>query len=456
MHRRRVLLVGFLVLVLPHSAVADSPPRPNILVCMADDWGWPSSPLYGDMAAVTPAFERLARDGVLFHRAYCSVPSCTPSRASFLSGQDFFRLKETSCLWGEFPKRLPIYTDLLAEQGYALGLASKGWGPGSFAASGRKHNPAGPVVGDFGAFVRSLPDDKSFCFWLGSQDPHRPYRKDSGVKAGFDPDRVIVPKFLPDEPVVRRDLCDYLAEVARFDAEVGQAIKVLEETGRYDNTLIIMTGDNGMPFPRCKMNLYDWGVRQPLVIAWKARIPTGRSCDDFVSLIDIAPTILDAVGVPLPDEMTGRSLLPMLLSTASGVLDQTRDSVVTGREWHGVSYPMRSIRTRRYSYIRNYRPDVRPLFADDGPTKQRILERPSTDNCSQYEDLCFGLRPAEELYDLDADPYEISNKASDPAYATILETMRKRLDDYLVARQDPRALGDTSFFDSFVPIRRKR
>ena len=146
----------------------------------------------------------------------------------------------------------------------------------------------------------------------------------------------------------------------------------------------------------------------------------------------------------------------MRVSTASGVIDQTRDSVVTGREWHGGSYPMRSIRTRRYSYIRNYRPDVQPLFGDDSPTKQRILQRPSTDNCSHYEDLCFGLRPAEELYDLDADPYEISDVAADPSYAKVLETMRKRLDDYLTARRDPRALGDTSFFDSFVPTARKR
>jgi len=323
MHRRMILLVSLFLLVKPVDGMAQPLSRPNILVCMADDWGWPNSPLYGDQAAVTPNFDRLARDGVLFHRAYCSAPSCTPSRASFLAGQDFFRLKETSCLWGEFPKDLPIYTDLLAEHGYALGLVSKGWGPGSFAAGGRKHNPAGPVVEDFADFVRSLPKDQPFCFWLGSHDPHRPYRNDSGVEAGFDPDRVIVPKFLPDEPVVRRDICDYLFEVARFDAEVGKAIKVLEETGRFDNTLIVMTGDNGMPFPRCKMNVYDWGVRVPLVITWKARIPAGRISDDFVSFIDIAPTILEAAGVPVPREMTGRSLLPMLMSNRSGAMDET-------------------------------------------------------------------------------------------------------------------------------------
>jgi len=116
---------------------------------------------------------------------------------------------------------------------------------------------------------------------------------------------------------------------------------------------------------------------------------------------------------------------------------------------------MRSLRNRRYAYIRNYKPDVEPRVADDGPTKQRILERTSKEKCSYYEDLCFGLRPAEELYDLVDDPYEMTNLAENPAFAAILKSMRKQLDDYLVARGDPRALGDTVFFDSFVPIKRK-
>lgn len=463
MNRRVFLATGAGLLRRTRSGAAG--PRPNILLCIADDWAWPHASVYGDRVVRTPTFDRIARQGVLFTNAFCAAPSCTPSRAAILTGQAPHRLAEGGNLWGFLPARYPVYTDQLEQAGYFVGFTRKGWGPGDFKAGGRRRNPAGDAFKSFQEFLAATPADRPFCFWFGSQDPHRPYEPDSGVKSGLRIEDAPVPPCWPDAPEVRRDILDYYFEVQRFDREVGEILALLEKRGRLENTLVVVTSDNGWPFPRAKANLYDGGSHVPLAIAWPARIRGGRTLEDFVNLADLAPTFLEAAGLkPLP-EMTGRSLMGLLTGAEK---PGSRREVFLERERHAnvrrgnLSYPCRAIRTREYLYIRNFRPDRWPagdpeLYyavgpfgdCDEGPTKRYILERRDDPKFARYFELCFGKRPAEELYDLRRDPHQMVNVAERKEYAGVQRRLRARLEQWMTETGDPRATVDDDRWDHY-------
>lgn len=437
--------------------------RPNILFCIADDWGWPDAGAYGDTVVKTPAFDRVARDGVLFENAFVTSPSCTPSRNSILTGQFHWRLGAGANLWSSLAPVHATYPRLLEDAGYHVGHAGKAWGPGDWKALGRTRHPAGePIRQGFAAFLESRPSEKPFCFWLGSSDPHRPYDEGSGRKAGIDPSKVRVPSDLPDCETVRSDLADYLFEVQRFDRDLAKALAILDATGEAANTILVITGDHGMPFPRHKTHLYDSGTHVPLAIRWPAVVKPARRVTDFVSLADLAPTFLDAAGLAVPPVMTGRSLMPLLAAEGSGRIDPARDHVLVGRERHTpaqespslAGYPMRAIRTDAWLYIRNVEPDRWPsgapagstkgwLYADcdDSPSKRFLMDHHGNPAVKPFFDLAFAKRPAEELYDLANDPGQIANVAADPRHAGAKADLARRLQEALVVAEDPRVAG---------------
>jgi uncharacterized sulfatase len=439
------------------STQADA--RPNILFCIADDWGWPHTGALGDKVVRSPTFDRVAREGVLFPYTYCASPSCTPSRGSILTGQMFWRLEEGGNLWSTLPKKFAVYPDMLEAAGYHVGLMKKGWGPGDFKVSGWTRNPAGPNYKSFEEFYKSVPDSKPFCFWFGSYDPHRGYEAGSGARSGLKIEDVYVPPMLPDAPEVRKDILDYYFECERCDRDLGEMIAILQEAGKLDNTLVVMTGDNGWPFPRGKTNLYDYGARQPLAVRWPARVRGGRVVDDFISLSDLAPTFLEAAGLKPAPEMTARSFLDVLASGKSGRVDSQRDRVVVGRERHHggarpgcLGYPMRAMRTHDFLYIRNFIPDRWPAGdppgyadCDGGPTKTYLIGHREDPKVAPQFELCFGKRPAEELYDCRKDPNQMQNVAADPAYATRRLRMDEELKKYLYETNDPRFRGAATF-----------
>ncbi len=463
MKRRSFLLSA--AISIPRWKAAARADRPNILLCIADDWAWPHASVYGDPVVRTPVFDRVAREGVLFTHAFSAAPSCTPSRGAILTGQAPHRLEEGGNLWSLLPAKFPVYTDLLEEAGYSVGFTRKGWGPGDFKAGGRRRNPAGEPFMSFEEFLARVPPDRPFCFWFGSTDPHRPYERDSGVNAGMKPEQVSVPPFWPDVPEVRRDILDYYLEIQRFDREVGELLALLEKRGQLDKTLVVITSDNGWPFPRAKANLYDAGTRQPLAVRWPARIRGGRTLSDFVNLADLAPTFLEAAGLkPLP-EMTGRSLLGLLTGSEK---PGGRNEVFLERERHAnvrrgdLSYPMRAIRTRDYLYIRNFRPDRWPagdpeLYhsvgpfgdCDEGPTKRYILDHRGEPKFARFFELAFAKRPAEELYDLRKDPHQTVNVAGRPEYAAAQRRLRERLESWMKQTGDPRATVDDDRWDRY-------
>lgn len=441
-------------------------PRPNILFCLSDDQSWPQASAYGEPVVRTPVFDRVAGQGVLFNHAYCASPSCTPSRSSILTGQDIWRLGEGGQLFGTLPARHPAYTDLLEKAGYHVGYSHKGWAPGNIEAGGRTANGAGKKFKDFAEFIDKAPEGQPWCFWFGSQDPHRGYKKGSGVQAGLDPAKVRVPDYLPDTPEIRSDLCDYFFEIQRFDREIGEMLERIGKAGQLENTLVVITSDNGMPFPRAKANLYDSGTRMPMAICWQKRMKGGQKIDDFVNLKDLAPTFLEAAGVVIPDEMNGRSLVGILTSGKSGNVEPDRDAVVSGRERHawcridGTGYPARMIRTRDFLYIRNYEPEREPAGdfrvvtnegnhgdVDASPSKDFMLA--NRDTYPRLYDLAFGKRPEEELYDCREDPFQMNNLATDPAHRQTLRNMSERLTSALKESGDPRETSGEAPWDGY-------
>jgi arylsulfatase A-like enzyme len=434
--------------------------RPNILILMSDNHSWNHLGCYGDPVIKTPVIDNLAAGGIRFTNAYCSAPSCTPARASMLTGQDIWRLEEGANLWGTLPAKFQVYTDLLEEAGYMVGYEGKGWGPGDHESGGRSRNPAGTKFNSFEEFYNEVEKGQPFCYWYSSRDPHRPYKADGWRKGGINIDKVVVPPYLPDNDEVRKDMGDYYAEIENFDRDVDSYLQLVGEMGQLENTLVIVCSDNGWQMPRGLANLYDFGTRIPLVIAMPERYQGGRVIDDFVSLNDLAPTFLELAGVPVPEEMNAKSFVNILESEKEGMVDKQRDFIVSARERHayvrqgGAGYGARSIRTRDFLYIRNYEPDSwpagdPPLFGDVDAhmlhypcaTKMYMLEHRESDGVKELFNLAFGKRPAEELYDLKKDPDQMNNVAGLEEYAEAKEQLSAKLTSYLRDTGDPRELG---------------
>ena len=436
--------------------------RPNVLLLMSDNHYADHLGCYGDPVVKTPNIDRVAKQGIRFTNAFCAAPSCSPARAGLLTGQDIWRLEEGANLWGILPNKFIFYTDLLEKSGYFVGCQGKGWGPGSVEDSGREKNHGGKKYESFDQFLKANSSGSSWCFWFSSQDPHRPYKVGSGTISGMDINNVNVPAYLPDNEIVRNDICDYYYEIQNFDRQVGDILNSLKESGQYNNTLIVICSDNGWQMPRGLANLYDFGSKIPLIISWIDHITGGRTVADLVSLNDLAPSFLEIAKVDIPLDMTAKNLGKILFSKDSGRIDMDRKFIVTARERHalcrknGLGYPARAIRTYDFLYINNYEPDRwpagdPPLFGDvdahmlhyPSPTKMHILLNRKDPDIKAFYDLAFKKRPAEELYNLKKDPYQLNNLASNDEYSEIKNNLAKQLNTYLVKTKDPRILGQT-------------
>jgi uncharacterized sulfatase len=460
------------------SATAKRPP--NILFVITDDQSWRDTSISGERTVHTPAFDRIAREGVRFTHAFCASPSCTPSRSAVLTGRHIWQIGEAGVLYGTLPKEFPVFPHLLQAAGYHTGFTGKGWGPGDWQAGGLTTRPIGREYNDklfappphpaidardyaenFNAFLRDRPAGSPFFFWFGATEPHRVFEKGSALKAGKRLADVTVPPYWPDTAEVRSDLLDYAQEIDWFDTQLAKILAKLEAVGELDNTLIVVTSDNGMPFPRAKTTLYDPGVRMPLAVRWPGRIPAGRVIDDFVSHVDFAPTFLEAAGAAVPTLITGRSFLPLLISRNAGRGEPTRDCAYTALERHtwcrpdGGGYPMRAVRTADFLYIRNFAPDRWPTGGPefvssnktfhgdvDGAPIKDFMEDPANQRRfpAQFA-LAYGKRPLEELYDVRVDPHQIHNLAADPAHRATRESLWQQLRSYLVKTGDPRMDG---------------
>lgn len=456
--------------------------RPNILFAIADDAS--HFGCYGHGFVRTPNADRVARQGVRMQNMFTTNPKCAPSRASILTGLHTWQLREACTHWCVFPgaDEFDVYTDLLAAAGYHVGHTGKGWGPGDFRRRGRDLNPAGrdynerkisppqnsgicdcDYAANFEDFLGARAPEQPFCFWYGGREPHRHYVQGEGVAHGKALAEVTeIPPYWPQDDVVRGDMLDYAFEIEWFDTQLGKMLARLEEIGELDNILVIVTSDNGCPFPRVKGNMYDDDFRLPFVAMWPDRIPPGRVIDDLASFIDLAPTFLEIAGLDVPDQLPGRSLTDVFTSQREGMVNLERTRAFMGRERHDlgregdVGYPVRCLRTPEYLYVRNFKPELWPAGnpetgftgCDGSPTKSLILAKKDAGD-ERYYELCFGKRPEEELFRITDDPHCMKNLASDPDHVQVLLSLREELELELQRTQDPRICGDGDVFDTY-------
>jgi uncharacterized sulfatase len=433
------------------------PAPPNILFFLTDDESWLERSAYGWSKLPTPAFDRVARQGVLFTNGFTSAPSCAPSRASVLTGRHFWELQQGAFIQAFIPKQYPIVTQILARHGYQVGRTGKGWGPGSHAKLGIPSDSLGRVLlsaaipdppegvrstdyaANFDHFLESLDPKRPFFFWAGIIEPHEPsgptnykrLEKEFGVTL----DQVSLPPFMEDTEANRKRRANFVYEICRADTHLARMLASLEAAGNLDNTLVVVSSDNGTAISvdgvhRGKASPYDFGVHEPLAMMWPKRIKPGRTVTDFVSFADFAPTFLEVAGLEVPASITGRSLLPILESDKSGRIEVGRDFIVTGLEWHGEFDPesrsCRSIRDDRYAYV------VRYANVDEQgkPLDNKALMKPSTI----------------EFYDLEKDPWQMNDLAEDPRFADEKKRLADKLRRVGMESGDPRMTGEIDLF----------
>ncbi|PHS03129.1 MAG: sulfatase [Blastopirellula sp.] len=516
-----VLVVVLAVTVFANSATAKEQRQPNILFCISDDQSYAHTGFAGCQFVKTPAFDKLAAGGVYFTHCYAGSPGCAPSRSSLVTGRYHWQNEQSGQHSSGWLKKYVPFIDLLDNNGYFTGCTGKGVGPFEYAEKGDADSlfrieDAGGVMhsdinyskngesdqyGDgiksynyfenFKFFMNKKEADKPFFFWYGCKEPHRSYEKDSWVRHGKKLSDVTVPAFLPDNETVRGDLLDYAVEIDWFDLHLSRMVAYLEEIGELDNTIIIVTADNGMPFPRAKANAYEYGVHVPLVVYYPKAFPGKRVVDDMVSFVDMAPTVLELTGTSndgmLP--MAGKSITKILTSNKQGIVNKDKAYVYAGRERHSSSryenwgYPQRVIHSQDHLLIWNAKYDrwpagapqslkeegssvLRPMYGideagvhhkdwaftdvDGSPTKSIIIERHGQSEMKPFFELSFGKRPEYELFDLNKDPYCVNNIASDQSYDKTFKTLKRALRAELTASKDPRVTGpDKEVFDSY-------
>ena len=465
------------------TAGAQTAKRPNVLFIIFDDWGFSHASAYGAKWVKTPGFDRVAKEGALFTHAFTSNPKCSPCRATILMGRNSWQTREAVSHQSLFPNEFAVYPAAMEKAGYFVGLTGKGWGPGDFKSTGWPHNPAGKsydakktkppysgmgpndYTGNFEDFLSQRPKDTPFCFWMGFAEPHRAYEEGSGLRSGKKLADVTLPAYYPDVKLIRSDMLDYAVEVEYADGYITKALDKLAAIGELENTLVIVTSDHGMPFPRVKGQIYEDGFHIPLAVRWGNAMKGGRVINDFITTRDFAPTILEAAGVPKPETVTGKSFVDILKSGKDGVVDPSREYVMVAKERHDIGrpndagYPVRAIRTRQYLYIRNYMPDVWPAGmpetgyrdVDDSPTKTLLIS-----SFDQYYKLSFGKRAAEELYDIEADPGCMKNLFAEPGMTMTKRTLRDKMERILKEEGDPRMNGNAGFFDTIQYIGPKK
>jgi uncharacterized sulfatase len=473
------LFMTFCLLSICHSwSQTKLSKRPNILFCISDDQSYAHTSFNGAKVLKTPGFDRVADNGIFFENAYCNASSCSPSRASILTGKNIWELEEGGLLLGGLNKKFITFSQLLEQNGYNTGYTGKGYSPANLSDEPYHKQPLAPAYdrctmespeaisnidysANFKMFLDERDETKPFFFWYGGSEPHRGYKNGIGAESGMDISKIEVPGFLPNNELVRNDIADYFYEIQWFDNHLGKMIKALEAIGELENTIIIVTADNGMPFPRAKATCYDYGTHMPLAISWGDKIKKPVKVNDFISFIDFAPTILDVAGIKIPETITGNSFSNILLANKKGRVDTKRDKVFTALERHtycrpgGMPYPIRTIRKDEWLYIINFEPDRWPTGDSDfysphqgyygdidvGPTRDYLIANKNNTQVSYFYNLTVSKHPKEELYNIKKDPFQLKNLAEIEKYASISQTLKAELFNYLSQTNDPRMKG---------------
>lgn len=433
--------------ILQFSIFADD--RPNIILIIADDIAWDDIGPKGNKNIQAPNIDRLAKEGMWCDRAFLTIASCSPSRSSIISGQYPHNTDAEQLHW-PMPGERQTFVKKLREAGYWTGAAGK-WHLGeplkdhfhevreaqvtyripSGATGGYRKDLEGLASGaeEWVPILKDCPKDKPFFLWLASLDAHRPY-EEGIIEKPHQPKDVNLPPYLVDIPEIRKDFALYYDEITRFDDYLGQVMDELERQNIADNTLLLFISDNGRPFPRAKVTLYDSGIRTPFYLKWPKAIPAGVKSSSLVSAVDIAPTFLELAGVTPPKNLPGFSFAPLFKNAKTKI----RDFAFAEKHWHDFEDEVRAVTNGKFKYIINYYPDLPNTPSADGVRStvfQNMHQLYKEGKLPQHQTYFFTTpRAKEELYNTVNDPYELKNLAQNPEYAPMLKKMREELSQW--------------------------
>ncbi len=485
----KYIIVATLVSIAGVASAATPIAKPNILFCLADDVSYPFWGAYGCSWVRTPNIDRVANDGLLFSNAYTPNAKSGPSRSCILTGRNSWQLGALGNHFAFWDDRFVSFAEVLEQCGYDVASTGKGWAPGD---PGLKDGKRRELIGktynnhkltphtdgispidyakNFDEFLASRDSSLPFFFWYGGLEPHRAYQYGSGVEVGGYSVESIdkIPPYWEDCHATRNDMLDFALELEHFDNHLGMMIESLDREGLLSNTLIVVTADNGMPFPRIKGQAYESSNHLPMAVMWLDGVKNrGDICDKFVSFIDLAPTFLDFAGVNGEEygmpQIEGKSIKSIIEGNKCSDSQHPRDFVLIGKERHDIGrpndegYPIRGIVTSKYLYINNFEPSRFPagnpetgyLNCDAGAIKSHLIEHRFDPEGSKLWQLCFGIRPQEELYDIECDPNCIDNLAYTSEFIQVKKQLRTKLLSELKSQGDPRMDGRDSEFDSY-------
>lgn len=442
--------------------------RPNLVWIVGEDMG-PELGCYGDSQAITPNMDRLAREGARFTRCFTHAPVCAPSRSGLITGQ-YPTTIGTHHMRSKLIQPPITFTERLRNAGYFVAWPGKTdfnfdvpkgafdstteWWNGNGAPANSKKKQGKPV---------QLKSHQPFFAYANFTDSHessiRMLDKFKTLTANLtaaerhDPAKMTVPPYHPDVPEVRRDLANYYDLVTAVDHKIGAVLKFLEEQGVADNTVVLLTGDHGRGLSRSKRWIYDSGTHVPLLVRWPGKIKPGTVREDLVSFIDFAPTMLALASVPGPDlkkttavpggvEGADEIYAPMSGIVFLGPQTQQRRYVFAARDRMDETYDrIRAVRSKQFRYIRNFEPELpyaqRIAYMDEMPTMLVWRKLNAEGKLNDTQKLFFAARkPAEELYDSEADPHEIRNLVDSAAHQAVLKEMRAALDQWMGETKD--------------------
>lgn len=501
--------------------------RPNILFVINDDQSYVHTSFAGSHFVKTPGFDRVAANGIYFTNCYAGSPGSAPSRSSIVTGRHHWQNEQAGQHASSWMKKYIPFVDILERNGYHTGFTGKGVDPFQYARNEkdslwRQQNAAGKAYNkykynknshsdprtakgiglinyfeNFRDFMQQRKNGQPFYFWYGSTEPHRAYEKGSWIRNGKTIKQVDVPGFLPDSEEIREDMLDYAVEIEWADSHLCKMLNYLDSIGELNNTIVIATADNGMPFSRSKANCFEYGIHVPMAICYPNGFSAGRSVKDLVGFTDLAPTILELAGVEaegmLP--MSGKSIVSILKSKKKGIVDKSKKYVFSGRErhsssrWHNLGYPQRAIRGMDYLLIWNIKPerwpagapqainhktgDIYPMYGldkagkhhpewaftdvDAAPSKSYLIGNNHNSKVHIYFDMAYAKRAEFELYNVVQDPYCLHNLIGNKKYKNIEIEMKSELLKELKKSSDPRIIGpNKEIFDSYIrysPIR---
>ena len=458
---KNILLVSYALLLAPLSAVE---PRPNVLLILSDDHSYPHVGCYGNKDILTPNLDRFAAEGMRFDRAYVTCPQCVPSRASIFTGRSPVAIA-MSRFSAPLPREIKTYPEALRAAGWFTGVA------------GRTYHMDGAITGmppetqtvfeqhklitfpdrldyvkvgsgseiqlaQFREFLDHKPAVKPFFLQLCSNDPHRPLNTFGPVK--HDPAKLTLPAHYPDTQLVREDFARYYDEIAHFDVFFGEVMAELEKRGLAANTLVVFMGDNGCSQFRGKGTLYEYGIHVPLLVRWPGTVKPGSTSAELISGEDLAPTLLEAAGLPVPPEMTGKSFVKRL----RGEPFTGRNFVFAERGAHGTNLPGNSadfdlgrvVVTKTHKLIYNALGELPywPVdFARDAFWQELVQRHAAGKLEAKFDQLYFAAtRPMFELYDLEKDPHEFNNLAGRQEAASSERELKAALQEWMILQRD--------------------